>query len=347
MASYKNYLIAFLSITTVAGAYLSWQQSRELVVVRSSAATEETQAELRKRIWDAEKRVQSMTAELAGARETKPGGNVAVATAPTETANRRDTGAFMGLMDNPEYQKLMTIQQRAMLDGRYAALFRKLKLSPQQLEQFKQLLVERQTSMIDLMAVARAEGFDPRNNPEAYRKLITDTQAEVDQTIKTALGETAYAEYRNYEATAPFRNVMAQLEQRLSYHGTALSETQGEQLVQILAEANQALMAAPAPFGVGMRVATATFTGSSSARASNVVNFMTGSGAIGAIVTDEVVTRASGVLAPDQLAALQQIQQEQAAAVEMGRLMRAQMGQGNRPGSGTPVLLPAVRLPGP
>lgn len=344
MASYKNYLIALLSLTTFAGAYLTWQQSRELAVVRSSAATEETQAELRKRIWDAEKRVQSLTTELASAREGKPSGNVAVATAPTDVGNRRDPGAFMGMMDNPEYQKLMTIQQKAMLDGRYAALFRKLKLSPQQLEQFKQLLVERQTSMIDLMTVARAEGLDPRTDPEAYRKLVADTQAEVDQTIKTALGDAAYAEYKNFEATAPFRNVVAQLDQRLSYHGTALSETQGEQLVQILAEANQARMAAAPPVGGGMRIASATVTNSPPAGVSNVVNFITGSGTM---VTDEVVSRASGILAPDQVAALQQIQQEQAAAAEMGRLMRAQMGQGNRPGGGTPVLLPAVRLPGP
>jgi len=344
MASYKNYLIAFLSLTTVAGAYLSWQQSRERVVVRSSAATEETQADLRKRIWDAEKRVQSLTAELAGAREAKLGGNVAVATAPTETPNRRDTGAFMGMMDNPEYHKLMTIQQKAMLDGRYAALFRKLKLSPQQLEQFKQLLVERQTSMIDLMAVARAEGFDPRNNPEAYRKLMADTQAEVDQTIKAALGEATYAEYKNYEATAPFRNVVTQLEQRLSYHGTALNETQGDQLVQILAEANQARVTALGAVGGGMRVATGSFTTTAPAGVTNVVNFVSGGGTI---ITDEVVTRASGVLAPDQVTALQQIQEEQAAAAEMGRLMRAQMGQGNRPASGPPVIMPAVRIPGP
>lgn len=329
MASYKNYLIAFLSLTTAAGAYLAWHQSREVSGLRQTVATAGNQSELRKRVWDAEKRVQSLESQLASAREAKPtGAATSTAPAPADAATRRGPDAFRGMMDNPEYQKLMTIQQKARLDGNYAALFKKLKLTPQQLEQFKQLLVERQTSMIDLMSVARTQGLDPRTDPAAYRQLVESTQAEVDQSIKDALGESAYAEYKNYETSAASRNVVTQLDQRLSYNGSPLNESQSAQLLQILNTSNQSRTAAASvavPAGAG-----------------NVINLAV---AGSPLVTDEVVAQASGVLAADQVAALQEIQQEQEAAAQMRRILQEQMGQGNRSPGANSFTVPAFQLP--
>ena len=48
------------------------------------------------------------------------------------------------MMSNPQLAKLITLQQKAMLDGTYAALFKSLNLSPDQLEQLKNLMVQRQ-----------------------------------------------------------------------------------------------------------------------------------------------------------------------------------------------------------
>lgn len=327
MASYKNYLIAFLSLTTVAGAYFAWQNSRAATRPHETTAIAAERADLRKRVWDAEKRVQSLQSELANVRASIPAGNPAPALPPAEASNRRQPGAMMGMMENPEYQKLMAIQQKAMLDGNYAALFRKLNLSPHQLEQFKQLLVERQTSMIDLHAVAQAQGLDPRTDPAAYRKLVEGIRAEVDQAIKATLGEEAYVEYKDYEASTASRGVLTQLEQRLSYHGTSLSETQGEQLLQIFNSAHQARMTAA---GVGI----------SPAGAGNVVNLLI---AGGPLVTDEVMARASSVLASDQLAALQQIKQEQESGARMRRMLQEQMGS-RQPGPNS-LTMPAVQLP--
>ncbi len=332
MASYKNYLITLLSLTTVASAYLAWQQSREVSGLRQTVVAAGNQSELRKRVWDAEKHVQSLESQLASAREVNPVGSTApIASAPTDTGNRRGPGAFMGLMENPEYQKLMNIQQNAMLDGNYAALFRKLKLIPQQLEKFKQLLVERQATMVDLMAAARSQGLDPRTDPAAYRTLVQSTQAEIDQTIKDTLGESAYAEYINYETSAQSRNVVTQLEQRLSYSGSPLNESQGEQLLQILTASNQTRI-------------TAAGTGAALAGGGNVINFV----AAGTpLVTDEVVARASGVLVAYQITALQQIQKEQEAATAMRRLVREQMGRGNRLPTPNNLAMPAFQLPNP
>lgn len=327
MASYKNYLIAFLSLTTVAGAYLAWHQSREVSGLRQTAAATENQSELRKRVWDAEKRVQSLESQLASAREAKPAGAATpTAPAPADAPNRRAPEAFLKMLENPEYQKLMAIQQRAMLDSRYAALFKKLKLSPRQLEQFKHLLVEWQASMMDLMPAARAQGLDPRTDPEAFRQLAASIRSEIDENIKTTLGENAYSEYRDFEKTASYRHVVTQLEQRLSYGGTPLGETQNQQLLQIIAETNK-----PA-------------AGNASATAPGNVVAIAGGGGGGTLINDEVIARASTLLAPDQVDALREIQQEQQAGVQMGRLVREQMGE-TRIAPGQSVTMPASIFP--
>src|SRR5207245_2704367 len=87
-----------------------------------------------------------------------------------------------------------------------------------------------------VMAAARSEGLTGRENRDQIRELVQNAQNEVDSTIRSTLGDAAFAQYQSYEATQPQRAVVSQLEQRLSYSSTPLSDTQSQQLVQILAE---------------------------------------------------------------------------------------------------------------
>lgn len=325
MRSFKNYLIAFLMATTVAGAYLAWQQTRELDALRAAAAKPDTdRAALRQRIWDAEKRTHALEAELASVRR----GATSADTPTAATRQRRIEGPLFGMMDNPEYQKLMALQQKGMLDGRYAALFKSLKLTPQQLENFKRLLVEKQTSLMDVLAAARAQGLDPRADPDAVRQLISGAQAEIDESIKTAIGDGAYSQYKDYETTLPYRNMVSQLEQRLSYSSTPLTDTQSQEMLRIFAET------APAPAAgaqVATRVAgTAVFSG-----AGGGGNVFTMLGGGGGQISDEAVTRSQSVLSADQMGALQQLQQEHQAQAQLGQIMRSQLGSGGAAGAAT------------
>lgn len=336
MRSFKNYLIAFLAATTLVSGYLAWQQSQDLAALRSAAKSDDDRASLRQRVWDAEKRTHALEAELAAARASRPAGAPATAATPASGSERlrRGDGPFMGLLENPEYQKLMILQQKGMLDGRYAALFKNLKLTPQQLDNFKRLLVEKQTSMMDVLAAARAQGLDPRTDPDAVRQLVTGAQAEIDESIKSAIGDSAYAQYKDYETTQPYRGMVGQLEQRLSYSSTPLTESQSQAMLQIFAET-----APPPPAGgppVATRVGTtAVFSGG----AGNNVFTMLGGG--GNQISDEALARAQGVLAADQMVALRQLQQEHQAQAQMGQIMRSQLGQ-QGPGGATTATATSV-----
>lgn len=240
--------------------------------------------------------------------EARGGTTPAVAVSPNRV--QPESARFNAVMNSPEVQQLMAIQQKAALDGPYAALFRRLNLGPAELEKFKHLLVEKQAVIMDVMAAARNQGMGGRENRDELRQLVESNQAEIDQSIRTTLGDAVYAQYKNYETTLPQRGLVDQLGQRLSYSTTPLTDAQTEQLVGILASnttpsnagsRNPVVMPMIAAFP---RVVAAGVAGG------------------GVRVTDEVVAQARGVLSGPQLAALQSLQQEQQAAAALTEQLR-------------------------
>lgn len=129
MRSMKNYVIFILTLTTLGAGYLAWSQHRDLAALRAASGDSE-RAAARRQVWGASTAAPATTEKAPG----KP------ADASSPDATRRGDRAFnqvMQVLDNPDYQTLMNLTQKGMLDGRYAALFKQLKLTPQQLEQFK------------------------------------------------------------------------------------------------------------------------------------------------------------------------------------------------------------------
>lgn len=338
MNSTKNYVIVLLALATAVGGAVAWRQYQELIQLRASSLNDNERADWQKRLWAAEKRrheledaMAALKANNVGSKAGSPESDFIVTSDDPGPGRRRGgnrgdmAGNFMAMMDKPEIQKLMAIQMRAGLDSRYAALFKGLNLSPAQLEQFKNLLVEKQTAMTDVLAAAREQGIDPRTDPQEFRKLVADTQTEVDNNIKSTLGDAVYAQYQQYQQTLPQRGVVNQLQQSLSYTGTPLTNDQADQMVQILAQntpssSNQASASnratITAAFGVGF-----------------------GGGQISSPITDAAIAQAQTVLTAPQLQALQQLQQAQQAQAQLTQAMRNQFGgQSNRaPVTATPA----------
>lgn len=316
MKAPKNYLLLFLALTTIGGGALAWRQYQELIQLRASTLDNNERADWQKRLWAAEKRRHELEATLAE-RSAGPAGDGAEisdsegpATARRREADRGNLGAnFMAMMDKPEIQMLMAIQQRAGLDARYASLFKSLNLSPAQLDQFKNLLVEKQAAITDALAAARAQGINPRTDPEDFQKLVTDAQSEADNNIKATLGEAGYAQYQQYQQTLPQRNVVNQLAQSLSYTSTPLTSAQNEQMVQILA-ANTPASANSASNNVRSTVTSAFGVGFG--------------GQLNSPITSSAITQAQTVLAPAQVGALQQLQAAQQAQAQLTQAMRTQ-----------------------
>lgn len=204
----------------------------------------------------------------------------------------------LGTEDLNRLQRVQAVHERAALDRRFAALFRQLNLDPDKLARLKNLLVERELSTSDAYVAASEQGIDLQRDSRSAEQAVAAATAEVERAIAELLGGEAYAAYSRYRDSLPHRGTVEQLEQRLSYTPTPLSESQSAALLQIFA-------------------ATANDARPPSGRGDAVL--VTPSGALpfaGPPITDAAVAQAQGVLDGAQLAALRELQQTQRAQQE-------------------------------
>ena len=238
MPSAKNLLIGLLSATTAGAAALAWQQHRQLTSLRDAMVAGSERATWERKLSAAQERVVLDEKQLAETRRPLPAAPSAAPASEAGTIESPGRGRrwadMRDVMEDPEMQRLILLRHRGALDGRYADLFKHLNLSPAQLEQLKTLLAERQLSMRDTFSAARDQGLNPRDNPDTFRKLLENTRKSVDDSIRDLLGDSAYAQFKQFETTEPQRRAVSQLQQRLSYTATPLTTAQVDQLVQLL-----------------------------------------------------------------------------------------------------------------
>lgn len=379
MKSAKTYVLLLLTATTIGGAVLAWRQYAELVELRAAAMNRSERSDLHQRIWDLEKQNRELQDRLA-VREPSDLAALAEASATERPAGDRSFGgrggrgpggrdgfqqqanAFRELMNKPEVQAMLSLQQKAAIDARYGALFKNLNLSPEQQARLSALLAESRTTRRDVEEAARAQGINPRDNPDAFRKLITDAQNEVNASIKGVIGEAGFAQLQSYEQTLPQRSLVNDLQQRLSTADAPLSSTQADQLVQILAanspartSTNASTTTPPAapPDGRGF--------GPPGGRGGELAGMLAGGGpmfdgARSATITDAAVAQSQTVLTPTQLSALQQMQRQQQAQQQLQQIVRETLASGQaQPGatsssgttsSGGTTPAPARKRPG-
>lgn len=354
MKSTQTLLVALFALTTLGGAGLAWQQYGELVELRAAAMNRDERADMQKRVWDLEKTLRELQDQLAAARARSSDEADELLAAATDSerpsGDREGRGsrgdprggrggnpmqqalAVRELMNKPEVQAMLSLQQKAAVEARYGALFRTLNLTPEQTDKLKGLLADRSNTRMDVMTVAQEQGIDARSNPEAVRKLFANAQDELNNSIKAVVGENGFTQLQSYEQTLPQRGLVNDLQQRLSFSDTPLSASQADALVQILAS-----NPAPRPTNSGSSSSAAPSSGrggpdSPGGRGSDFGGFggpaMGGMvegmtrGSSGVTVTAGAVAQAQSVLAPSQLAALQQIQQQQQAQQQLQQLVR-------------------------
>jgi hypothetical protein len=331
----KNYLILLLALATMAGGALAWHQYQELIKLRASGLTDSARTDLQKRLWDLEKRKNELEAEIAGLRargnaaadaadEGDAGSTVAEnlpgpARGPGRFDRRNGPANLTTLLENPEFNKLWTDQQKARINSTYGALFKSLNLTPEQTAQFQNLLAERQMSMLDVLSAAHAEGVTGRDQ---ITSLVQQAGSAIDSQIQSLLGPDGYSQYNNYLQTMPQRNQVNQLQTLLvTSGGTPLQDYQTQQLAQILAQ-NSAGSNGGQRGGGGFLGAMGGMGGLFATPVS------------GPTITSGAVTQAASVLTPAQLQVLQQMQQQQAAQQQINRMLRQSFNGAQ--GGGTP-----------
>jgi hypothetical protein len=317
----KNLVLAALAVFATTASVVAWKFYWKAAVLEAAAGGGEDPAALRQQLADAERRRRTLEALVAnrGSANAELGGGAPTekpAGATPEAGRGRGRGGppsaeLQAVFDRPELQRLQALQQKAALDGRYGALFQSLNLGGEKLATFKTLLAEKDATMLDTMRVAREQGLDPRSDPEGFKKLVATTQAETDGAIKAAIGDAAFAQYEQFQATQPQRAVVNQLQQSLSYTNAPLTAAQADQMVQVLAATTTVTAGTERPGGRGGP-----------------------GGGSAVVITAATVAQAQAVLTTPQVRALQEIQTLQVAQQEAQKILRdAGMG-GPPPGGG-------------
>src|ERR1019366_2537580 len=80
--SAKTITILVLTLTTVGGAILAWQQYQELVELRAAAMNKDERVAMQKRIWDLERYNKELNDQLTALRDAENAGAPAVAGGP-------------------------------------------------------------------------------------------------------------------------------------------------------------------------------------------------------------------------------------------------------------------------
>jgi RNA polymerase sigma factor (sigma-70 family) len=227
-------------------------------------------------------------------------------------------------------QKALAAAARSGLDQRYGGLFRRLGLSPAELEKLRDLLVERQVSTVDAMWVAQQQGIKLDADPAQWKAAMDKVRGDVDEGIRTALGDERYRVYQGYHDNASSYILLDQIERRLSYTGAPLQESQSEPLLRLLVDTAPS---APAAFAHGpLQGVTAAMNGSDPLLAA----------AARGPISDETIARAQSILTPAQVETLRQIQSEQKSRddamraliqTDSGKPASAPQSAGTRPSS--------------
>ena len=230
-------LPAILStLAAISLGWLAWQQHADLVQLRATALAGDDRAVLQKRLWDSEKRARDLEARLLAAETPRPVAKTGDENAPEASAPRPSPTPekatpskleLMAFLNNPETLRALNVKFREQVETRYAGLFKTLNLPAAQLNQLKELLLERQGAAVDVAAAAVGQGLKP--NQDELRQLVGSAQAETDRKLEAALGPAGYAQFQAYENAQLFRGATTNLQQGLTRVSAPLSDEQAEQ----------------------------------------------------------------------------------------------------------------------
>ncbi|HEX7863227.1 MAG TPA: hypothetical protein VF773_23060 [Verrucomicrobiae bacterium] len=131
------------------------------------------------------------------------------------------------MLKDPDMRKAMEHQQRVGMDMMYGSLFKQLKLTPEQEEKFKEMLLAQQ---MDNMSNASAMFDGNADRTKVAQELAEKTKAKEEQ-LKELLGEEKFAQYQEYNQTIGERMMLEQFAR-----GAELSPDQNEQLLAMIRE---------------------------------------------------------------------------------------------------------------
>jgi hypothetical protein len=206
---------------------------------RRSQITEATLAEAHRDRSQLEQRVARLKTAVRAAPTPQPSTKRVVSQKSTETEASRqkqmDTEAQknadernVALLASADLQLLFEDSRRAMYRAEFAALFRRLHISPEQQKAFVNALVAWDMKMKDLDAVVKQQGLS-KNDP-AIKAQRAEANATVERVARDVLGPQGTKVTQEYSRLDSARNYVAAYGGLLSRIGEPLTFDQFERL---------------------------------------------------------------------------------------------------------------------
>ena len=326
----KNLLLAVLAGTTVLFAVLWANGQKAHEQARDRAKANQTQIDEQARQLDAQRQtiellnhqqqemqsgIGRLYAQLQAARTNSNPGTSVDRTATSQPAQSGNSGQGLGtfmnqLMENPETKKAMEQQQRLSLEMAYRPLLKELNLPASEAEQFLSLLANRGTRGLD--NVAALMGKDPAQRRAAI-EVMTDTQRELDLSLRALLGEERFAKYSEFTETIGERTALTQFTSM-----NAVTEDQTKLLLQAIREEKKRSMAEAGPTSQADRQARELEAMATEAGMDRLVQQQE-------LLNARVLDRAKTILSPEQVATYGAFQTNQLEFQKVGLKMARTM----------------------
>jgi len=137
---------------------------------------------------------------------------------------------------NPQVQLLQLAARRAKSAASFGLFFRTLGLSAGQIEKFKDNVVRREETQMDLLGVMREQGLTLRD--PVLAKLWMNVEPEYQAAQKELLGDVDYRQLQDYERATETRNSVSRMAGMAAVLGVPFTTEQAEQLMRLMVNAS-------------------------------------------------------------------------------------------------------------
>lgn len=234
------WIAGILFLACVGLSYLVVHQRTELGAITLAFGSK--QQDEAKRIITLERELKQATNALAKAAGDASTSAAAAGARSAADANRGGPVVLhIGdiLKDHPEYSGLYEKQIRRNVNRQYGDGLSRLNLSPAQLAQLKDLLVQKQLATIDAQGAAEDAGLQ-RGTPE-YQAAIKQAGQDVESQIENILGPNAENQLLQMQVRSAFQTqVTFNYAPDFADAGAPLTPDQANGLAQAMADANYA-----------------------------------------------------------------------------------------------------------
>ena len=342
----KRGIPAVVIVLVALSGALAWQQAQRARELDRQVVS--LSAELREKEFDAReqrelvarlkaenegynKEASALRERLVQQTESLPSAAVeAPQSAPSANAKKAKMSDFLnGMMNDPKMKEMMRQQPAVMLKQMYGDFVKQRRLSPQQADQFFELLTQKQTgTMEEGMRLLGGENKEAAKG-EPQPQPTPDQRAEADRQLQMLLGGAGYAAYQDYEKTLSERTTLNEMRQQLALNGAPLQDEQAKTLLQVMLEERDTIQSATDDIEKWKAVRSGTSEAFLQAQAD---------------FDQRVRNRAASILKPEQFSALEAYQKQQLEMQRLGlEMARTMMGDDEDGVHTTTVIMPSPR----